>query len=129
MAEATVSRRRRSALTTADWSGTLQHELALLLASRNDHAERVLVMLLCLDLTDATNQLLTGTLRCSSPACAGVLRPWGHARFRRLRDGDAYRPRRARRPTCRRTHVLAWAHSYPALRVERWGHVMGAPLA
>jgi hypothetical protein len=70
-------------------------------------------MLLCLDLTDATNQLLAGTLLCASPACAGVLRPWGHARFRSLRDGDGYRPRRARCHTCRRTHVLGWAHSYP----------------
>ena len=35
-----------------------------------------------------TIQLLAGTLLCGSPACAGVLRPWGHARFQSLRDGD-----------------------------------------
>ena len=52
--------------------------------------------------------LATGRLPC--PVCAGVLRPWGHARTRRVRDlGQAMltiTPRRARCADCGATHVL-----------------------
>nr|WP_310287183.1 DUF6431 domain-containing protein [Paeniglutamicibacter sulfureus] len=54
-------------------------------------------------------------LRCgllSCPECAGALRPWGHARERRIRMGTAgpsvsvFCPLRARCTGCRMTHVL-----------------------
>ena len=57
--------------------------------------------------------LRRGVLRC--PGCAGELRPWGHARTRRIRghddavDGPAVlveRPRRSSCSGCGRTHVL-----------------------
>jgi hypothetical protein len=51
--------------------------------------------------------LVAGELRC--PACAGELRPWGHASRRTLRDGSrdvAVVPRRSRCQACRLTHVL-----------------------
>jgi hypothetical protein len=56
--------------------------------------------------------LRVGELFC--PPCGGVLRPWGHARWRscRLESGDVrYRPRRAICGSCAKTHVLlstAW---------------------
>ncbi len=56
--------------------------------------------------------LLTGELAC--PSCGGVLRPWGHARWRvsRLeRSSVRHRPRRASCTGCAKTHVLlstAW---------------------
>ena len=57
-------------------------------------------------------RLLTGELTC--PLCGGVLRPWGHARWRvsRLeRSSVRHRPRRASCTECSKTHVLlsaAW---------------------
>lgn len=53
--------------------------------------------------------LRRGVLRC--PGCGCVLRPWGHARTRRIRgDGDsggrAVRPRRSSCSGCGGTHVL-----------------------
>lgn len=49
-----------------------------------------------------------GKVRC--PACREPLRPWGRARTRPIRLGTAgnraVRPRRARCPACRTTHVL-----------------------
>ncbi len=57
--------------------------------------------------------LLRGVFRC--PGCGGELRPWGHARTRRIRgerDGDSgavvlvERPRRSSCSGCGRTHVL-----------------------
>lgn len=51
--------------------------------------------------------LLAGELAC--PSCAGVLRPWGHARWRSSRRGDEsvrHRPRRASCSVCGSTHVL-----------------------
>src|SRR5450756_289423 len=57
-------------------------------------------------------RLLTGELAC--PSCGGVLRPWGHARWRfSRRDTDTvrHRPRRASCTGCAKTHVLlstAW---------------------
>lgn len=56
--------------------------------------------------------LLTGELAC--PSCAGVLRPWGHARWRSTRREAGtvrHRPRRASCTGCSKTHVLlstAW---------------------
>jgi len=57
-------------------------------------------------------RLLTGELGC--PSCGGVLRPWGHARWRfsRREEGTVrHRPRRASCTGCAKTHVLlstAW---------------------
>ena len=57
-------------------------------------------------------RLLTGELAC--PSCGGVLRPWGHARWRPSRrntDTVRHRPRRASCTGCAKTHVLlstAW---------------------
>lgn len=51
--------------------------------------------------------LLAGELAC--PSCAGVLRPWGHARLRSSRREEErvrHRPRRASCSGCARTHVL-----------------------
>src|SRR5664280_2615733 len=52
-------------------------------------------------------RLLTGELGC--PSCGGVLRPWGHARWRvsRREQGTVrHRPRRASCTGCAKTHVL-----------------------
>jgi hypothetical protein len=57
-------------------------------------------------------RLLMGGLAC--PSCAGVLRPWGHARWRSSRREEGtvrHRPRRASCTGCAKTHVLlaaAW---------------------
>ena len=52
--------------------------------------------------------LTSGGLRC--PDCSGVLRPWGHARERVVRQVGGLlariRPRRSSCRSCRRTHVL-----------------------
>jgi transposase-like protein len=51
--------------------------------------------------------LLAGDLAC--PSCGGVLRPWGHARWRSSRrehDSVRHRPRRASCTVCAKTHVL-----------------------
>jgi hypothetical protein len=60
------------------------------------------------DPTRADADLAAGTLAC--PRCAAPLQSWGHARTRTVRDrGTAtvtLRPRRARCPACRATHVL-----------------------
>ena len=56
--------------------------------------------------------LLAGGLAC--PRCGGVLRPWGHARWRSSRREQGavrHRPRRASCTGCAKTHVLlaaAW---------------------
>jgi hypothetical protein len=59
--------------------------------------------------------LAAGDLRC--PECAGVLRPWGYARWRGVRLEDEVEMRRPRRsvcPGCTRSHVLL-----PALMLVR----------
>jgi hypothetical protein len=59
------------------------------------------------DPVEVERLLLTGELAC--PSCAGVLRSWGHARWRssRLeRDSVRHRPRRASCAACAKTHVL-----------------------
>lgn len=60
------------------------------------------------DDTDRTeHDLAAGELAC--PDCRGELRPWGHARPRRLRTRHGSRRIRPRRACCRecgRTHVL-----------------------
>jgi hypothetical protein len=51
--------------------------------------------------------LAVGAIAC--PSCGAALRPWGHARARRVRDLTTtalLRPRRARCSACRATHVL-----------------------
>lgn len=57
---------------------------------------------------DVEMMLTSGGLRC--PVCAGVLRPWGHARERVVRQVGGLlariRPRRSSCRSCRRTHVL-----------------------
>jgi hypothetical protein len=61
-----------------------------------------------LDPGRAEADLADGQLAC--PGCGAALRPWGHARPRRVRDRGStrlmLRPRRARCPACRVTHVL-----------------------
>jgi hypothetical protein len=56
----------------------------------------------------ADTDLAAGALAC--PGCTGPLQPWGHARSRTVRDRGTttvtLRPRRARCPACRATHVL-----------------------
>jgi hypothetical protein len=52
-------------------------------------------------------ELVAGRLCC--PGCAGVLRPWGHARRRVLREATTQRwlvPRRCRCQACMASHVL-----------------------
>ena len=59
------------------------------------------------DSAEVERLLLGGDLSC--PSCAGVLRRWGHARWRSSRGelGDVrHRPRRAICSACGRTHVL-----------------------
>lgn len=64
------------------------------------------------DPVEVERLLLTGELAC--PVCAGVLRPWGYARWRSSRrehDSVRHRPRRVSCSACARTHVLlssAW---------------------
>lgn len=72
-------------------------------------------MLLCLDPTSATLELTAGRLECPHTNCYGQLRPWGHARLRRVRHDptSGYRPRRARCAFCRRTQVLLSVATYP----------------
>ena len=67
------------------------------------------------------------------PGCGTPLRPWGHARPRRVRDHGStrlvMRPGRARCPTCAATHVLLPATVLPrradttaAIGPRRWPH-------
>jgi hypothetical protein len=59
------------------------------------------------DSVEVEGLLLAGELAC--PSCAGVLRPWGHARWRWSREEGAsvqHRPRRASCAGCAKTHVL-----------------------
>ncbi len=59
------------------------------------------------DPVEVERLLLGGELAC--PPCGGVLRPWGHARWRSSRgeeDTVRHRPRRASCSQCARTQVL-----------------------
>lgn len=59
------------------------------------------------DPVEVERQLVGGLLACSG--CAGVLRPWGHARWRTCREQTGsrrHRPRRASCSGCGCTHVL-----------------------
>jgi hypothetical protein len=67
------------------------------------------------DAVEVERALAAGELSC--PGCSGVLRPWGHARWRSLR-GEAeetvrHRPRRAACSGCAATHVLLPAFWLP----------------
>jgi Domain of unknown function (DUF6431)/Homeodomain-like domain len=88
------------------------HQLALPADAVVDHARapcpHPTAMIGIADPVRADTDLAAGTLRC--PGCAGPLQPWGHARTRTVRDRCTatvvLRPRRARCPACRATHVL-----------------------
>lgn len=74
-------------------------------------AERHPLLIVGSDPLEVDRLLVGGELRC--PDCAGELRPWGHARERRVRDLHAVvrlRPRRSSCSRCCGTHVLlpAW---------------------
>lgn len=66
------------------------------------------------DPVEVERALLAGELSC--PDCSGVLRPWGHARWRSSRrehDTVRHRPRRSACSGCARTHVLLAASWLP----------------
>lgn len=81
----------------------------------------------------AENKLRSGALSC--PSCAGMLRPYGHARTRTVRGlGTATftaRPRRARCADCRATQVLLPAQMTcrRADSTEVIGHALAAKAA
>lgn len=59
------------------------------------------------DAASVESRLVAGEIAC--PGCGGELRPWGHARWRTLRDHGRpvlVRPRRSRCRRCLATHVL-----------------------
>ena len=59
------------------------------------------------DAASVESRLVAGEIVC--PGCGGELRPWGHARWRTLRDHGRpvrLRPRRSRCRSCLATHVL-----------------------
>src|SRR5258708_7805263 len=59
------------------------------------------------DPASVESRLVAGEIAC--PGCGGELRPWGHARWRTLRDHGRpvrMRPRRSRCRSCLVTHVL-----------------------
>jgi hypothetical protein len=59
------------------------------------------------DAASVESRLEAGEIVC--PGCGGELRPWGHARWRTLRDHGQpvrVRPRRSRCRSCLVTHVL-----------------------
>ena len=72
-------------------------------------------MLVAASPDQAEQTLLAGQLAC--PTCQGVLRPHGWARRRTIRGPGARRlvvtPRRARCPSCARTHVVLPAELVP----------------
>jgi hypothetical protein len=70
------------------------------------------------DPVEVERALLAGELACAS--CSGVLRPWGHARWRssrRERDTVRHQPRRSACTGCARTRVLLAESSLPRLLV------------
>jgi hypothetical protein len=79
------------------------------------------------DPVEVERALLAGELAC--PDCSGVLRPWGHARWRSSRrehDDVRHRPRRSACSGCARTHVLM-AESWLPRRADAVS-VIGAAL-
>lgn len=95
----------------------LQHELALPTAEGTGHPGGCPTVLLCFDVNATETKLVSGELACPSPRCDGRLRPWGRARDRIIRLGghrvERHTPRRARCRSCRRTHVLVSARTFP----------------
>lgn len=80
-----------------------------------------------LDAAEAGETLASGALPC--PTCGQGLKPWGHARTRSVRDRHGplrLRPRRARCPHCRTTHVLLPASCLP--RRSASSQLVGAAL-
>ncbi len=70
-------------------------------------ARRHPLLMVGTDPVEVERLLLGGDLFC--PSCSGVLRPWGHARWRSSRQEHSqvrHRPRRAGCSACGRTHVL-----------------------
>lgn len=98
---------RQHELTPAQGHSVVDHARAL---CRDDPS-----MIGTVDAARAETDLTTGALAC--PGCAAPLRPWGHARTRRVRDHHTtttlLRPRRARCTACRATHVLLPATVLP----------------
>jgi len=65
------------------------------------------VQMVEVDAASVESRLVAGEIAC--PGCGGELRPWGHARWRTLRDHGRpvrLRPRRSRCRSCLVTHVL-----------------------
>jgi hypothetical protein len=65
------------------------------------------VLMVSGDLDRVEARLVGGELAC--PGCRGALAPWGHARWRTLRDIDGevrFRPRRSQCRSCGSTQVL-----------------------
>lgn len=79
--------------------------------------DRVPHVLLIADPTTTASDLTAGAVRCPHPGCCGALAPWGRARSRVVRfdatTSSTHTPRRGRCRSCRRTHVLLTAVSYP----------------
>jgi hypothetical protein len=85
------------------------------------------MLMVGIDPVEVERLLFAGELVC--PACEGVLRPWGHARWRssrRERDSVRHRPRRASCLGCAKTHVLLPA-TWLARRADAFS-VIGAAL-
>jgi hypothetical protein len=80
------------------------------------------------DVSGVESRLVGGGLKC--PGCGGVLRPWGWAGPRTLREGEAgltVRLRRSRCGSCRGSHVLLPV--FALLRRADVVTVVGAALA
>lgn len=80
------------------------------------------------DLVRVDSELGAGRLRC--PGCGGLLRGWGWARVRTIREGVSadrarVRPRRARCAVCGATHVLLGV-SLAARRADAAGVIAAA---
>ncbi len=110
----------------------VQHELALPPTTVVVDADRMSLMLLCLDLPHAHESLVAGALGCPRSKCAGSLRPWGSARTRSVRVDattvERYTPRRGRCRVCHVTQVLAWTRTFPR-RTDTAANVGAALLA
>ena len=92
----------------------LQHELAARVAGAG---RRRCVILVVVNAAAAERRLLSGGLCC--PECGGVVLPHGFARARPVRgftETTELRPRRARCPSCAKTHVILPGQVVPRRR-------------